>query len=147
MRIVLIGFFCLFGWTQEKELPGAFFPESIAADFYGNLYVSSLASGEIVKFSHGSDVAESFVPVGVNNNSTGLFADPYRQVLWSCNVDLSMQTPSELRAFDLQTGNLVAAYPVPDFGLAADIVMTYPGHLRDRYTAFPGVAVDDTQSV
>ena len=48
-------------------------------------------------------------------------ADPDRNVLWTCAVDLISGTPSELRAFDLRTGVLEAAYPIPDGGLCADI--------------------------
>ena len=49
-------------------------------------------------------------------------ADPDRNVLWACAVDLAFQT-SELRAFDLRTGALEASYPIPDGGLCADIAL------------------------
>ena len=49
--------------------------------------------------------------------------DPKRDVLWACAVDLSFQTASQLRAFDLQTGALVASYAMPDGGVCADIAL------------------------
>jgi sugar lactone lactonase YvrE len=44
-------------------------------------------------------------------------------VLWACAVDLSFQTASELRAFDLRTGALEASYTMPDGGVCADIAL------------------------
>ena len=49
--------------------------------------------------------------------------DPERDVLWACAVDLSFQTASELRAFDLHTGALEASYIMPEGGVCADIAL------------------------
>ena len=49
-------------------------------------------------------------------------ADPARNVLWACAVDLAFQS-SELQAFDLRTGSLEASYPIPGGGLCADIAL------------------------
>ena len=122
------------GWplnpaVKELDLPGVFFPESIAADYWGSLYVSSIATGEIVRFTPFSSTPEVFIPVGTNTNSTGVLVDHRRWVLWSCNVDLSMQTPSDLRAFDLWSGELLASYLIPDFGLCADMTLGRNGSL------------------
>jgi len=104
-------------------LPGlAFFPESITAGPNGALFVSSLTTGDIVRFAPGSSAPRTFV-TGVNVGTAGVMADPDRNVLWACAVDLSFRTPSELRAFDLRTGALEASYPVPDGGLCADIAL------------------------
>ena len=59
----------------------------------------------------------------VNVGTAGVMADPERNVLWACAVDLSFQTASELRAFDLRTGALRASYPMPDGGVCADIAL------------------------
>jgi hypothetical protein len=52
-----------------------------------------------------------------------VLVDDARQVLWNCAVDLSFQTPTYLRAFDLGTGQLVASYEVPDGGVCGDLTL------------------------
>ena len=109
---------------SELILPGAaFFPESITTGPGGSLFVSSLVTGEIVRFAPGSSAPDTFVAAGVNLGTAGVMADPDRNVLWACAVDLTFQTTSELRAFDLRTGALEASYPMPDGGLCADIAL------------------------
>jgi sugar lactone lactonase YvrE len=111
---------------NELSLPGpAFFPESITAAPSGDLFVSSLATGEIVRFAPGSSEPTTFVADAVNVGTAGVMVDPKRDVLWACAVDLSpiAPTPSALRAFDLETGALVASYTMPDGGLCADIAL------------------------
>jgi sugar lactone lactonase YvrE len=107
----------------ERVLPGAFFPESITAAPDGTLFVSSITSGEIVRFFPGSRLARTFVPEDVNVGTAGVMADPQHKVLWACAIDLSFQTPSELRAFDLYSGALQARYRMPDGGVCADIAL------------------------
>ena len=105
-------------------LPGAaFFPESIAAGPGGSVFVSSLVTGEIVTFPRWSSTPKTFVPAGVNVGTAGVIVDPERDVLWACAVDLSFQTTSQLRAFDLRTGALRASYAIPDGGLCADLAL------------------------
>ena len=109
---------------SELSLPGpAFFPESITAAPGGALFVSSLVTGEIVRFAPGSSEPTTFVAEDVNVGTAGVMVDPQRDVLWACAVDLSFQTASQLRAFDLETGALVTSYSMPDGGLCADIAL------------------------
>jgi sugar lactone lactonase YvrE len=109
---------------RELSLPGpAFFPESISAAPSGELFVSSLTTGEIVRFSPGSSEPMTFVADDVNVGTAGVMVDSRRGVLWACAIDLSFQTASELRAFDLTTGALAASYPMPDGGVCADIAL------------------------
>jgi hypothetical protein len=106
------------------ELPGTeFYPESIAAAPDGTLFVSSLITGEIVRFWPGSAVPEVFVNADVNIGSGGVAVDMERRVLWACAVDLTFQTIFMLRAFDLRSGALRASYPVADEGLCADVAL------------------------
>jgi hypothetical protein len=108
----------------ERVLPGpAFFPESITAAPNGAVFVSSIVTGEIVRFAPGSWRAKTFVAEDVNVGTAGVMADPEHKVLWACAVDLSFQTGSELRAFDLHTGVLRARYPMPEGGVCADIAL------------------------
>jgi sugar lactone lactonase YvrE len=109
---------------SELLLPGpAFFPESITAAPDGSRFVSSLVTGEIVRFAPGASEPETFVAVGVNVGTAGVMADAWRGVLWACAVDLSSNTASELRAFDLRTGKLEAGYTMPDGGVCGDIAL------------------------
>ena len=115
-------------WAAPAPLtvPGdTFHPESITAAPNGDLYVASIVTGEIVRFPARTRVAETFVPAGVNLGTAGILVDPLRRVLWACAIDLSFQTPTELRAFDLATGALVASYTVPDRGVCADLAIAY----------------------
>jgi sugar lactone lactonase YvrE len=109
---------------SELSLPGpAFFPESITAAPNGALFVSSLVTGEIVRFPPGLSKPMTLVSADVNVGTAGVMVDPYRNVLWACAVDLSFQTASQLRAFDLRTGALKASYAMPDGGVCADIAL------------------------
>jgi sugar lactone lactonase YvrE len=85
--------------------------------------VSSLVTGEIVRFRPDSSVAETFVPADVNIGTGGVAVDVERRVLWACAVDLTFQATFMLRAFDLRTGALRASYPVADEGLCADVAL------------------------
>jgi sugar lactone lactonase YvrE len=108
----------------ELSLPGpAFFPESITAAPSGALFVSSLVTGEIVRFAPGSSKPRTFVADDVNVGTAGVLVDAERNVLWACAVDLSFQTASQLRAFDLRTGALEASYTMPDGGVCADFAL------------------------
>ena len=80
-------------------------------------------TGEIVRFPPGSSKPTTFVAAGVNVGTAGVMVDAKRNVLWACAVDLSFQTPSALRAFDLRTGALEASYEMPDGGVCADITL------------------------
>ena len=111
---------------RTLELPGdagdPFVPESITAAPNGALFVSSLTTGDIVRFAPGSPTSTTFV-TGVNVGTAGVMADPDRNLLWACAVDIISGTPSALRAFDLRTGARVASYPIPNGGLCADIAL------------------------
>ncbi|GAA3290232.1 hypothetical protein Dvina_02000 [Dactylosporangium vinaceum] len=98
-----------------------YYPESISAAANGDLYVGSITTGAITRFRAGSSVAEPFVAAGVNVGTAGVLVDDARRVLWTCNIDLSFQQPTSLRAFSLRTGTPVADYVLPDGGVCADI--------------------------
>ncbi|HSR99036.1 MAG TPA: hypothetical protein VLM79_18400 [Kofleriaceae bacterium] len=112
------------GRPSTVVLPGDnFFPESITASLGGALYVSSITTGEIVRFATPSSPAQVFVPAGVNIGTAGVAFDDVRQVLWACAVDLTFATPTALRAFSARDGALIASYTVPDGGVCGDIAL------------------------
>jgi sugar lactone lactonase YvrE len=109
---------------REITLPGqAFYPESITSTPGGDVFISSLGTGEIVRIAAGSNTPKAFVTEDVNVATSGVTVDPVRKVLWACALDLSGQSPSQLRAFDLNTGRLRAGYTIPDSGLCGDITL------------------------
>ena len=96
------------------------FPESVAADSSGNLYLGS-TGGTIYRALAGSGSAEPWIAPDETNGLTSLFGilpDETRGVLWVCNNPGFGGPPdpdavSQLKAFDLATGELSASYDFP----------------------------------
>lgn len=96
------------------------FPESIASDEAGNLYIGS-NGGTIYRVRAGAEQAEPWiVPSEANGLRSlfGVFADEGRKVLWACSIPNLFAQPrqtgvSVLKAFDLATGKLTASYEFP----------------------------------
>jgi len=131
------------GPPDARELPGdRFFPESISATLFGTLYVSSIETGEVVRFRPGSPTAETFLPAGVNDRTAGVLVDDFRRVLWTCAVDRAF-TPTALRAFDLASGELRAEYPLPGDSDRADVVVDPAGPESDGVCADIALARGD----
>ena len=96
------------------------FPESIASDAAGNLYVGS-NGGTIYRVRAGAKQAEPWIMPSAENGLRslfGVFADEGRKVLWACAIPNMFAQPrqtgtSALKAFDLATGALKASYDFP----------------------------------
>jgi sugar lactone lactonase YvrE len=96
------------------------FPESIASDAAGNIYVGS-NGGTIYRALAGTTKAEPWiVPSEANGLRSlfGVFADDGHKVLWACSIPNLFAQPREtgtsvLKAFDLATGALKASYEFP----------------------------------
>ena len=105
--------------VASLQLPGpAFYPQAITSAADGAIFVSSIGTGEIVKFAAGSLRPTVIVPKADPQILTpGLVVDT--DTLWACTVRFaapSFQQPiAELRSYDL-TGKLVKAYPLPNQG-------------------------------
>jgi hypothetical protein len=101
------------------ELPGpAFYPQAITSAPDGAIFVSSIGTGEIVKFAAGSVSPTVIVPKADPQILTpGLVVDT--DTLWACTVRFAapnfQQPMAELRSYDL-TGKLLEAYPLPNQG-------------------------------
>ena len=120
------------------ELPGErAFPESISAASDGTLYISSLASGGIVRIKPGASTAEPWIKPGAfdSRSTFGVLVDERSNLLWVCSNDMSgkgVPGPSSipgsyLKGFDLSTGEgkISAALPgshnlCNDMAIAAD---------------------------
>lgn len=78
----------------------AYYPESLAADAGGTLYVGSLVTGQVVAFADGE--TEGTVVVGASSGVTGVAGVAVRgDELWLCSVDTTFQRPTEVRSFTL----------------------------------------------
>jgi sugar lactone lactonase YvrE len=106
------------------ELPGdRAFPESITSTPHGILYVSSFASGGVLRVRPGDSQAEPWIKPGAydSRSTFGLLADERTNTLWVCSNDASAfgaPGPSSvkgsfLKGFDLDTGDgkISAALP------------------------------------
>ncbi len=105
--------------VASLELPGAaFYPQAITSAADGAIFVSSIGTGEIVKFAAGSVRPTVIVPKADPQILTpGLVVDD--ATLWACTVRFAapnfQQPMSELRSYDL-AGKLLGAYPLPNQG-------------------------------
>jgi sugar lactone lactonase YvrE len=96
------------------------FPESMASDAAGNIYVGS-NGGTIYRALAGAATAEPWiVPSAANGLRSlfGVFPDEGRKVLWACSIPNLFAQPREtgisvLKAFDLATGELKESYDFP----------------------------------
>ena len=110
------------------------YPESITSDAAGNLYNGSNA-GTIYRTLAGSKTAEPWIVPNAENGLRslfGVFVDGKRHLLWACdnpNIFKGEKGTTTLRAFDLKTGRLKAAYDFPTGVPAAcnDIAITQDG--------------------
>ena len=95
------------------ELPGDdFYPEGVAADGAGALYVGSLATGAIVRAEPCGEVT-SFVPRKSGRGTLGLLVDSDAAMLWTCDIDPAFASPAALIGYDLATGAEAARHPFP----------------------------------
>jgi len=111
---------------KQVALPGErAYPESIAAAADGTLYVSSLASGGIVRIKPGAKAEEWIKPGAFDSRSTfGVLVDEKKGLLWVCSNDVSaLGVPgpsavpgSNLKGFDLASGDGKVSVPLPGTG-------------------------------
>lgn len=104
--------------VDTLQLPGpTYYPESLTASADGTLYVGSLPAGEVVRFRPGQIAPETFLAAGTVKGVAGVLADDAGGQLWLCAVDLTFASPTEVRSFDLATGEprVRAALPAAAF--------------------------------
>jgi len=99
------------------------FPEGITSDESGNLYVSSLKKGKIVKIDALTKQASDFVASNQDGLTSvvGLYADNKNHLLYACSSDTGVaevpnKTKPALKVFDFKTAKLKASYDLPQGG-------------------------------
>ena len=115
--------------AEAFELPGdGFYPEGIAADG-DDLYVGSLATGQVVRISVCDETVETFIEAEELTSAVGLRVDADRDLLWVCNSDSTFATFPSLDAFDLATGDRVATHGFGAPGFCNDITLDADGNI------------------
>lgn len=118
-------------------LPGErFFPEGIAVDAKGAFYIGSMEDGSIVRVAPGARRAEPFIKSGAHGlvSVLGLLADNSSSLLWTCSSDagngvLTGSAPVAIKSFELETGDPVGSYDLPDGGFCNDLALDEVGNL------------------
>ena len=93
------------------------FPEGIASDARGALYVGSLTTGAIARFPPRSKTGEVWLAGGIlERGAIGLTVDHRRRVLWVCDSSTFEPIASSLVGIDMKSRNVVARHPLPASG-------------------------------
>ena len=96
------------------------YPESISSTSDGRLFSGSV-KGIVYRATPGSSRAEAWIKPTEQNGLLSVFgvlADEYSKTLWVCSTPSPLRTPpsvgtSSVMAFDLKSGSLKGAYPLP----------------------------------
>ena len=138
--ILIFSFFLLsinISYSDEiLSLDDNFFPEGITISRNGDILVGSLKHNKIVKFKNKKEPAETFVSSNSSNlNSViGIIADNRNKILWACSSNPGVSNyPSDdivsLKAFDLNSGDLLQSYEFPNGGFCNDIAIDAKGNV------------------
>lgn len=120
---------------KKISLPGdTLFPEGIAADSQGGLYIGSLAEGRILYLEPDSFTPRIFAQDGANGLMSvgGLLVSPEGETLYVCNSDIGVSTFTGLSkpglvAFDTKSGFFKGRWDFPGGGLCNDLTMMSDG--------------------
>ena len=106
------------GRSQTLAIPGGVpFPEGVAADARGTLYVGSLTTGAIARFGRRGRTSAIWLPSGVlERGAIGLTVDRRRRVLWVCDSSTFEPVASSLVGIDIKSRRVVARHPLPASG-------------------------------
>ena len=118
-----------FAATDRITLSGqGIAPESLTSTADGTVIISS-AARQIFRAAPGQPVAEKWIdaPEDGPRSIFGVLADERSNTLWACSGSVPATT-SELYAFGLRSGKLMARYPLPtEKGICNDIAVAVDG--------------------
>ncbi|MEM9459957.1 MAG: hypothetical protein AAGF11_37625 [Myxococcota bacterium] len=113
------------------ELPGdTFYPEGVAADAAGHLYIGSLATGAVVMADPCTGEVDELVPAGGTlTNPVGLIVDEGNATLVVCNSDFTFATPPSIDMLDLADGALLGRHAFEGPGFCNDLTFDDEGNV------------------
>lgn len=109
--------------VDQLQLPGSsYFPESLTAAADGTLYVGSLGTGQIVRFSPGDAVAHVLAAPSSDRNIAGVLADDESASVLACTGSImSFGRGNYVSRFAAADGTLTARHPLPDGAFCNDL--------------------------
>lgn len=113
------------------ELPGeAFYPEGVAADVDGTVYVASLATGMVVAADPCDGTITELVPAGGPLlNPVGIVVDATHDALVVCNSDFSFATLPSIDWISLADGSVLASHAFDAPGFCNDLTIDGEGNV------------------
>jgi sugar lactone lactonase YvrE len=116
--------------AREVLIPGpSFFPEGIAQDAAGTLYIGSIGEERIVRFERCDLFPTTFVD-DLGMSVFGLTVDDVEGVLFACLNDvLDGVAATRILGFDLDDGSVAASHLFPGGGFCNDLVQDADGNL------------------
>ena len=127
-----VGGIALAAGPSEIKIPGTrVFPESLASDGDGNVYIGSVGQSQVYRVLPGKDTAEVFIKPGTGSMRQvfGVFAHGKSDTLWVCSNQLPAQfgtppaSPGQLLSFNLRTGAPKGKYDFAAGGMCNDIAV------------------------
>jgi sugar lactone lactonase YvrE len=101
------------GTVIELSNP-AFYPEGVAFDADGSMFVSSLATGQVVRVRSGQRADEELVAAGTAASSAvGLTMARRGDLLWMCVGTFGSAAPPAIVGLDPDRGQEMVRHPFP----------------------------------
>jgi len=134
---------------ERIPLPGGqLFPESIAIDSRGGIYVGSVTKAQILYVDPRTGQAVDFVASGAFGLASvgGLQLSANGKTLYACNSDLGLTGPpagggTALLAFDVDQGKPISRWPLPGGGLCNDVAIAEDGAIYVTDSFVPRILV------
>ncbi len=106
-----------------------YFPEGIASDAQGNIFVGSAATGAISRFDSCSAQEKTLIAPGTLTNVIGTIVDPQGDIVWACNSDFSGKNFPSIVGLDPVSGAVKHTHNYPNGGFCNDLAFDKDGNL------------------